>query len=54
LLRGAEHAGVPKVPAIILRANHAMLRLLQSLDWPLLHANGGPSLEITIQLGAWT
>jgi L-amino acid N-acyltransferase YncA len=50
LLRSAERAGVRKVAAMIMRSNHAMLRLLQSLDWPLLHVSGGPALEVTIQL----
>ena len=50
LLRRAERAGVSKVAASILHSNHAMLRLLQSLEWPLLHVNRGPSLEVTIQL----
>jgi L-amino acid N-acyltransferase YncA len=54
LLRGAERAGVRKVAAMIMRSNHAMLRLLQSQDWPLLHASGGPVFEVTIQLGTWT
>jgi ribosomal protein S18 acetylase RimI-like enzyme len=50
LLRGAECAGVSRVMATIMHSNHAMLRLLQSLEWPLLHVNRGPSLEVTIQL----
>lgn len=50
LLRGAERAGVSSAVATILHSNHAMLRLLQSLQWPLLHVNRGPSLEVTIQL----
>ena len=52
LLRRAERAGVSKVMAIIMHSNHAMLRLLQSLEWTLLHVNRGPSLEVTIQLQA--
>ena len=50
LLRRAERAGVCRVMATIMYSNHAMLRLLQSLEWPLLHVNRGPSLEVTIQL----
>jgi ribosomal protein S18 acetylase RimI-like enzyme len=50
LLRRAERAGVSKVIATIMHSNHAMLLLLQSLEWPLLHVNRGPSLEVTIQL----
>ena len=50
LLRRAECAGVSKVMATIMHSNHAMLRLLQSLEWPLLHVNRGPSLEVIIQL----
>jgi ribosomal protein S18 acetylase RimI-like enzyme len=50
LLRRAERAGVCRVMATIMHSNHAMLRLLQSLEWPLLHVNRGPSLEVTIQL----
>ncbi|MBV9173558.1 MAG: GNAT family N-acetyltransferase [Chloroflexi bacterium] len=50
LLRGAERDGVSKVMASIMHSNHAMLRLLQSLEWPLLHVNDGSSLEVTIQL----
>jgi hypothetical protein len=50
LLRGAERAGVSKAMANIVHSNHAMLLLLQSLEWPLLHVNRGPSLEVTIQL----
>jgi ribosomal protein S18 acetylase RimI-like enzyme len=50
LLRRAERAGVSKAMATIMHSNHAMLRLLQSLEWPLLHVNRGPSLEVTIQL----
>jgi ribosomal protein S18 acetylase RimI-like enzyme len=52
LLRRAERAGVSKVVAIIMHSNHTMLRLLQSLEWTLLHVNRGPSLEVTIQLQA--
>jgi ribosomal protein S18 acetylase RimI-like enzyme len=50
LLRRAQRAGVSKAMATIMHSNHAMLRLLQSLEWPLLHVNRGPSLEVTIQL----
>jgi GNAT superfamily N-acetyltransferase len=50
LLRGAERAGVSKAMATIMHSNHAMLRLVQSLEWPLLHVNRGSILEVTIQL----
>ena len=50
LLHRAERAGVSTVMAIIMHSNHAMLRLLQSLEWPLLHVNRGTSLEVSIQL----
>jgi GNAT superfamily N-acetyltransferase len=50
LLRRAERAGVSTVMATIMHANHAMLRLVQSLEWTLVHVNRGPSLEVTIQL----
>jgi GNAT superfamily N-acetyltransferase len=53
LLRGAERAGVRAVAAILMRSNHAMLRLLQSQNWPLVYASGGPVCEITIRLGTW-
>ena len=54
LLRDAERAGVRTVAASILRSNHTMLRMLQSLAWPLLHASGGPAVDVTIQLATGT
>ena len=54
LLRDAERAGIRHMLAIVMRSNHAMLRLVDSLDLPLVRLSSGGALEITIQLGAST
>ena len=52
LLRDAERAGIRHMLAIVMRSNHAMLRLVDSLDLPLVRLSSGAALEIIIQLGA--
>ena len=51
LLLDAELAGIRRVVANVMRSNHAMLRLLQVLDLPLLYTGRGSILEVAIQLG---